>query len=207
MSDTYMSLRADGAGRYEEKRSVFLAFARPIRTEEEAVGFLREIRKQYPDARHHVYAYVLREGNKTRYSDDGEPSGTGGLPVLELLRKSGITDAVAVVVRYFGGVLLGTGGLVRAYTAAAKAAIEEAAPCIYRSADALRLQVSYADHRRIESLLAHYVVSDISYGNDVRLTVLVETEKTAGLTAALATQTGGRCAVEAIEKTFLCEKA
>lgn len=207
MPDTYTSLRADGAGRYEEKRSVFLAFARPIRTEEDAVSYLREIRKRYPDARHHVYAYVLREGNKTRYSDDGEPSGTGGLPVLELLRKSGITDAVAIVVRYFGGVLLGTGGLVRAYTAAAKAAIEEATPCIYRSADALRLQVSYADHRKIESLLSHYVVSDITYGNDVKLTVLVEAEKTTGLMAALATQTGGRCAVEVMEKTFLCEKA
>ena len=102
-----------------ERRSVFLGYASPVTTEEEALEFVAKIKKRHSDATHNVYAYILR-GSISRFSDDGEPHGTAGLPVLEVLRKEDVTDAVIVVTRYFGGILLGAGGLVRAYSASAR---------------------------------------------------------------------------------------
>ena len=104
------TLGGEGTGEYEEKRSRFIGYARPVKSADEAAAFISEIRKKHSDARHNVYAYRIGE-NVTGYSDDGEPKGTGGLPVLGLLQKSDITDAAIVVTRYFGGILLGTGGL------------------------------------------------------------------------------------------------
>lgn len=205
MGDTYISLAHEGTGRYEEKKSVFLAFAAPISSEEEAQAFITRIRAEYPDARHHVYAYVLREGNKTRYSDDGEPSGTGGMPVLDLIRKGGITDAAVVVVRYFGGTLLGTGGLVRAYTASAKDAISVATPIRYRMADLIRLLVSYPDYQKIASILQTVSVTETAFGEGVTLTMRVESTRSGEVLAALCAQTSGRCETEIIGKTFCSE--
>ena len=205
MGDTYISLAHEGAGRYEEKKSVFLAFATPISSEEEAQAFITRIRAEYPDARHHVYAYILREGNKTRYSDDGEPSGTGGMPVLDIIRKGGITDAAVVVVRYYGGTLLGTGGLVRAYTASAKDAVFSATPIRYRMADLVRLRVSYPDYQKITSILQTVSVTDTAFGEVVTLTVRVESTRSSEVIAALCAQTSGRCDTEVIGKTFCGE--
>ena len=109
-----------------EKKSEFIGFCAPVKTEEEAIAFVNSVKKKHSAARHNVYAYVLREGNASRFSDDGEPHGTAGMPVLDSIRKAGITDVAVVVTRYFGGILLGTGGLVRAYTAAASGALHEA---------------------------------------------------------------------------------
>lgn len=205
MGDTYISLAHEGTGRYEEKKSVFLAFAAPISSEEEAQAFITRIRAEYPDARHHVYAYVLREGNKTRYSDDGEPSGTGGMPVLDLIRKGGITDAAVVVVRYFGGTLLGTGGLVRAYTASAKDAISVATPIRYRMADLIRLRVSYPDYQKIASILQTVSVTETAFGEGVILTMRVESTRSGEVLADLCAQTSGGCETEIIGKTFCSE--
>ncbi len=205
MDETYVSLAHEGSGRYEEKKSVFLAFASPVSAEAEAQAFIARIRAQYPDARHHVYAYVLREGSKTRYSDDGEPSGTGGMPVLDLIRKGGITDAAVVVVRYFGGTLLGTGGLVRAYTASARDAISAAAPIRYRKADLVRLRVSYPDYQKIAPILQTATVTDTAFGEGVTLTVRVESTRCGEVLAALCAQTSGRCETEVIGKTFCGE--
>ena len=202
MNDAYLSLLVEGSGRYEEKKSVFLSFAKPVSSEQQAQEYLNRIRSQYPDARHHVYAYVLREGNKTRYSDDGEPSGTGGMPVLDLLRKEGVTDAIIVVVRYFGGTLLGTGGLVRAYTVAAKDAIQSAFPIIYRPADILKLRLSYPDYTRVTTTLHGVLVMDTSFEDDVSLTVQVQSTDTVAFLSALSAQTSGRCVSEIVGKTF-----
>ena len=124
--DTYVTLEHDGYASFCEKRSEFIGYARPCRTEAEALAFLAEIRKKHADAKHNVYAYQVRENNTARFSDDGEPQGTAGMPVLDIIRKTGFTDACIVVTRYFGGILLGTGGLVRAYSQAAKLAAENA---------------------------------------------------------------------------------
>ena len=124
--EDYRTLLGQGTGEYEEKHSRFIGLAQFADTEEKALAVLNGVRAGNRTARHNVYAYVLREGNRTRYSDDGEPAKTAGLPVLEAIRHAGLTDCVVVVTRYFGGILLGTGGLVRAYTQAAKLALEAA---------------------------------------------------------------------------------
>ena len=110
----YHTIAGYGRDQIEEKRSVFIGSADFVTTEEEAVAFINRIRGEFPDARHNVYAYLLNEGAKTRYSDDKEPQGPAGIPVLEVLRKNECLDAVIVVTRYFGGILLGAGGLARA---------------------------------------------------------------------------------------------
>ena len=117
----YTTIQGMATAEIEEKRSRFIANVSFADTEEKALAFLASVRAQHRTARHNVYAYVLREGGRMRYSDDGEPAKTAGLPVLESIQHAGLTDCVVVVTRYFGGILLGTGGLVRAYTAAASA--------------------------------------------------------------------------------------
>lgn len=145
----YTTIEKAATFTYEEKRSEFIGLAFPVRTEEEAVARIAEVRAHYPDARHHVYAYRLREQQKTRYSDDHEPQGTAGMPVLNVIDKNDCTDVVIVVVRYFGGILLGTGGLVRAYTAAAVGALREAGRITYDEYARFAWRLSYADHSKI----------------------------------------------------------
>ena len=111
--DEYKTILRAADAEFVEKKSRFIGHVRPVSTEEEALAFLAEMRARYWDASHNVYAYRIREGGAQRYSDDGEPQGTSGLPSLDVLRKSGVTDVIAVVTRYFGGTLLGAGGLVR----------------------------------------------------------------------------------------------
>ena len=123
---SYITLRKEAGAELVEKKSRFIARACPVKTEQEALGFLEDIRAQNRTASHNVFAYRLRERNLSRYSDDGEPSGTAGMPVLDILERGDITDAIIVVTRYFGGTLLGTGGLVRAYSGSAGMAVTEA---------------------------------------------------------------------------------
>ncbi|MBQ1659249.1 MAG: YigZ family protein, partial [Clostridia bacterium] len=120
----YKTVRNSGSDEFTEQRSRFIGYVCPVKTEAEALAFINEKKKLHWDARHNVYAYVLRESGIQRYSDDGEPHGTAGVPVLDIIVKSGITDVVVVVTRYFGGILLGTGGLVRAYTKGASIALK-----------------------------------------------------------------------------------
>ena len=122
--DTYKTILYNSSYELTEKRSKFIANIKPVKSENEAANFINEIKSKHWDARHNVYAYLIKEQNISRYSDDGEPQGTAGLPMLEVIKKQELTNIVAVVTRYFGGILLGTGGLVRAYSTACKNAIE-----------------------------------------------------------------------------------
>ena len=115
-AELYTTVRNEASAEFEEKRSVFIGHAKHITSEQEALDFVKQIKKKYYDARHNVYAYVLSSAPVMRYSDDGEPQGTAGVPMLEAIRKSGVEDCVVVVTRYFGGILRGAGGLVRAYS-------------------------------------------------------------------------------------------
>ena len=124
--DSYKTIEGTAQAEYEEKKSRFIGQVAHVETEEEAVAFLDGVRAANPQARHNVYAYVLRADNRTRYSDDGEPARTSGLPTLEVIEHAGLKDVICVTTRYFGGVLLGTGGLVRAYTKAAQDAFAAA---------------------------------------------------------------------------------
>ena len=124
---SYLTAAGLGTAEYEDKKSRFLAHVKSVATEAEARDFLAQVKKKYPDATHHVYAWVLREGNVLRWSDDGEPGGTSGQPTLAVLQGAGLTDVCCVTARYFGGTLLGSGGLVRAYTRSASDALDAAA--------------------------------------------------------------------------------
>ena len=125
LKEKYLTVKKYGEGELTIKRSRFISSVKPVQTEDEAIAFVSEIKAKYPDARHNVYAYIIEENNVMRYSDDGEPAGTGGVPVLDLLRKENLTNLAVVVTRYFGGILLGTGGLVHAYSSAAKEGIAD----------------------------------------------------------------------------------
>ena len=116
IDNQYKTIENYGTAETVEKRSRFIAHARPVSSETEALEYLNSLKQKYWDARHNVYAYIIRENNIVRYSDDGEPGGTAGLPVLEILKREELSDIIVVVTRYFGGILLGTGGLVHAYS-------------------------------------------------------------------------------------------
>ena len=150
----YQTIRGISTFEYEEKRSRFIASAAFADTEEAALAHLNRIKAANRTARHNVYAYVLREGGRTRYSDDGEPAKTAGTPVLEAIGHAGLSDVIVVVTRYFGGVLLGTGGLVRAYTAAASGALQSAELVSMRLVVDCKVRVSYAQFEQAQRIIA-----------------------------------------------------
>ncbi len=173
---------------YEEKRSRFIATAAHAATEAEALAVLERVRAENRTARHNVYAYVLREGARTRYSDDGEPAKTAGAPVLEAITHAGLQDVIVVVTRYFGGVLLGTGGLVRAYTAAAAGALHAARQCTVRQVVRCRLNVPYALYEPARRLVTQSgaKLEDERFAAGVELTWLQPAGEEARLCAQLA---------------------
>ena len=167
--ESYTTVRREGSFEYEDRKSVFIGTAVPVKSEAEALDFLSYVKKKYPDARHHVYAYVLRENSIMRFSDDREPQGTAGMPVLDAIRKRGCTDVAIVVIRYFGGTLLGTGGLVRAYSAAAVGALEDAEIITYDIFNVLNIIGDEFINGSISVPLFFLIVFNISFdfNNDV----------------------------------------
>lgn len=151
--DSYITIKERGYAEYEDRKSVFIGEAIPVSTEAEAIAFIESVKRHYPDARHHVYAYVLRENSTMRFSDDREPQGTAGMPILDLIRKRGCTDIAVVVTRYFGGTLLGTGGLVRAYTSAAQGAIDSGTVITYDIYTEMNISLGYSDYQRLLPIL------------------------------------------------------
>ena len=192
--DEYYIPSGPGESEYEEKRSRFLGHLRPVETEEEARLFITEMKKKYHDARHNCWCYRIR-GGAVRYSDDAEPQGTAGLPMLEILQREGIENAVCVVTRYFGGVLLGTGGLLRAYQKAAKGAVEDAGISVVRAWTKMIIVCDYSDYEKIRSELEQQnaVISDTEYGEKVTLTVLVSQGQGTLVTEKLQDRTAGKC--------------
>ena len=179
-----------------EKKSEFIGYCAPVKTEEEAVAFVNSIKKKHSDARHNVYAYVLREGFAQRFSDDGEPHGTAGMPVLDSIRKADLTDVAVVVTRYFGGILLGTGGLVRAYTAAATGAIKDAGVAEVGDFAILEIKANYSDYQKIMPLISavNAKIEDSDFGTDVIMKIMVRDEQAESVMANLIETTNGRVA-------------
>ena len=180
MGKGYFTLKAPAEERFIERKSEFIGNAAPVHTEKEALEFINRIRAKYSDATHNVYAYILREGNLTRFSDDGEPHGTAGLPVLDVLRKEQLVDCAVVVTRYFGGILLGAGGLVRAYSAGAKIGVDAAEKIFLKPFDILELRMDYGRYNRIAQLMAaHRVYTvDSNFAEDVYIKARVAAERT-----------------------------
>ena len=183
-----------GEGEITEKKSRFIATVRPVETEEEAVAFINEMKKKYWDARHNCSAFVLGERQEiTRCSDDGEPAQTAGRPMLDVLIKEGITNVVVVVTRYFGGVLLGTGGLVRAYQKAVQEGLSHSIIIDKRQGIQLLVQTDYNGVGRLQYLFGQQqlAVLDAQYGVDVVFTVLVPAEQKQSIEKMIVEQTNG----------------
>ncbi len=193
MSDSYKTVAEESADEFVEQRSRFIGYVCPVRSEEEASAFISKIKKQHWDARHNVYAYVLREGSVQRSSDDGEPHGTAGVPVLEVMLKSGVTDAVIVVTRYFGGILLGAGGLARAYTRAARIALEAGGIITMCECGIYRLGCDYNQYGRLSGLIPQCggTIDDTDFGSGVEITFHMADEDYSGFCRQLADMTCG----------------
>lgn len=160
-----------GKSEYVEKRSRFIGLVVPVESEEQAREVIASVKKEYHDARHNCWCYII-DGKAERYSDDGEPQGTAGIPMLEVFRKNGVSGFVCVVTRYFGGVLLGSGGLLRAYTKAARDAMEDSAPEEIIEMQKIVFDCAYSDIETYKNVIASYDgrITDTEYGENVRIT-------------------------------------
>ena len=176
-----------------EKRSRFIARVWLVETEDEAIARIKEMRDKHWDATHNVYAYILREGGTMRYSDDGEPQGTSGMPTLGVFRSAEVFNVCCVVTRYFGGVLLGTGGLVRAYSQAASKALEAAGISMMRLWRRMSISCDYSRFERVRSEIeaADGVIESTDYGADVCMSVLIDDETADAFTERMIDVTAG----------------
>lgn len=201
----YTTLKNSVCEEYIEKRSRFLGYASPAADEREALEFIEKIKSRHRDATHNVYAYRVREGNLCRYSDDGEPSGTAGMPVLSVLTKGDIIDAVIVVTRYFGGILLGGGGLVRAYSHSASIAVASAQPVIMRECALCECVCDYSSYGRMAALVpdAGGVIDDTEFTDSVKLKFHIETGLVEKLGKDTADATCGAVSVVTVGSMFM----
>ena len=191
----YKTLIRDAQDEFIVNKSRFIGHGRPCETEEEALAFLKSIREKHRDATHNCYAYVIGENaGIMRYSDDGEPGGTAGLPMMEVLKSRGVTNCCVVVTRYFGGVLLGAGGLVRAYTKGCAIAVDAARVVRMQRTQKLLLDVPYPLWDRVNHALKSLpvIVGDTAFGASVEATVLVRVRDLADVTRKLAALTDAR---------------
>ena len=172
--EEYTTLAATGEGEYVEKRSRFIGVSAPIQTPEEGAALVAQIKSKYYDARHHCYAYRLR-GGVQRYADDGEPQGTAGLPILDILERRDLVDCIVIVTRYFGGTLLGTGGLVRSYSAAAADALANAPLLTMQRYIQGAFTCAYNRQGRLQPLVEKYggLIQNIDYGEQVTFSFLL----------------------------------
>ncbi len=186
------TLGKEASAEFTEKKSVFIGYAKPIKTAEEAEDFIAQIKKKHADARHNVSAYMA--GNAVRYSDDGEPKGTGGVPVLEVLKKSGVDGAVVVVTRYFGGILLGAPGLVRAYSKAAAMAVEEAGIVTYRNYTECTVTCDYGLYDKLLYDIGRrtIITDDTDFGGNITLRIAVLTEEYEAFEKSVYSMTNGK---------------
>lgn len=198
----YKTIARRCEARFIEKKSKFIGYLCPVQTEEQAVAFIEEIRAMHRKATHNCYAYILRENNTARHSDDGEPGGTAGVPIYEVLRREGLTDVCCVVTRYFGGILLGAGGLVRAYTKGAKDAVDAAQIKCMAAAVKLLVTVDYGLYGRLAQIFAEYDarVDEEKFADNVQITLHIREENAGALTDKLVDSCNGNISVEEIEK-------
>ena len=190
----YKTLHKFGVDEYIVEKSTFIGYAKPIKTEEEAIEFINEIKRKHKDATHNVWAYTIGENmNIQRYSDDGEPQGTAGIPTLEVIKKEDLRDVVVVVTRYFGGIKLGAGGLVRAYTKGAKVGIEAGIVIEKVKYSEVKIKIEYTQLGRIQNEIMNlgFKVKDTIYSEDVELIVYVRNEEAKSLMDRIIDITSG----------------
>lgn len=200
----YKTVEKEANDFFIEKKSKFIGYAKPVKTQEEAVEFISEIKSKHWDATHNVYAYVLRENNIQRYSDDGEPSGTAGVPVLDVMLKENLVDVCVVATRYFGGTLLGAGGLVRAYSHTSKIALEAAGIITMAQCSIMSAEVDYSFYDRLNILLSDFsaVILDTSFSDKVCVEFSVKENTVDLLNAKLIDVSNGKYALKFLRSEF-----
>lgn len=185
----------DGSAQITEKKSRFIGDVYNIENEEDALYYINETKKKYWDARHHCYAYIIGNNNEIkRFSDDGEPSGTAGKPILDVLDKSGIANCLIIVTRYFGGTLLGTGGLIRAYSEAAKSGIEASGIMEVKKGIQAQIDADYNSFGKIQYMCMerNIIITDTEYGENVHINMIIEESEYAHFQKAVADAFAGR---------------
>lgn len=200
----YKTVEKEASDFFIEKKSKFIGYAKPVKTQEDALEFISEIKSKHWDATHNVYAYVLRENNIQRYSDDGEPSGTAGVPVLDVMLKESLVDVCVVATRYFGGTLLGAGGLVRAYSHTSKIALEAAGIITMAQCSVMSAEVDYSFYDRLNILLSDFsaVILDTSFSDKVYVEFSVKENIADLLNAKLIDVSNGKYALKFLRSEF-----
>lgn len=200
----YLTVNGEAADEFIEKKSRFIGSCRPVETEEEALEFIGRMKTRYWDASHNVYAYILRQNGVQRFSDDGEPQGTAGIPVIETLKKAGVTDTVVVATRYFGGILLGGGGLIRAYSHTASIALAAAEKVIMRECLLINAVCDYSLYGKVAPLVAECggVIDDTEFLEEVTIRLHIDPLRLAAMEKRLADATGGKARLAETGKEF-----
>ena len=201
--ENYITLLGESRAEYEEKRSKFIARAFPCESEEKAAEILSAIKTECWDARHNCYAYVLKDGS-ARFSDDGEPHGTAGKPILDCIMGSGVVDVIVVVTRYFGGVLLGTGGLVRAYSASAKDSLQNAPKVLMCLGTEMAVNCSYSELKLMEKLIGKFEgnITDTVYTDSVSVFFTLKNEDIEGFSLELTEVFSGKISAEELKTKY-----
>ncbi len=200
----YKTVEKESSDEFIEKKSRFIGYVKPVKTQEEAVDFINTIKSKHWDAKHNVYAYVLKDNNIQRYSDDGEPSGTAGVPVLDVILKSEVVDVCVVVTRYFGGTLLGAGGLVRAYSHGSKIALDAGNIITMGLCSVLSCQVDYSFYERLTGLLDDFGANleHVEYAESVNVSFSVSKGKVSALNERLVDLSNGQFSLNEIGEKF-----
>lgn len=209
MLTKYRTIHSFGSDEVIINKSKFIGYAKPISSEDEAIAFIQEIKSKHKDATHNVYAYVYGETNNIqRYSDDGEPSGTAGIPVLEVIKKEDLRNIAVIVTRYFGGIKLGAGGLVRAYTKGAKIGLDAGLIVDKILFKQIKLRIDYTLYGKVENelLRLEYIIIDVIYDDAVNIIILCETENVRNLIALVTDLTSSRMTYEELDEEYYSVK-
>ncbi len=203
---SYKTVQKESCDEFIEKKSRFIGYVKPVKTVDEAVAFINEIKSRHWDATHNVYAYSLREGQVKRFSDDGEPQGTAGIPTLDVILKQDVVDCCVVVTRYFGGIMLGAGGLVRAYSHGAKIALDAGKVITMSLCKIVRVKADYNFYGRLVPLICEEggIVEDTQFTDSVEVTFRIPEEKVPFFEARLTDVSNGRFFSEVIDEKY-CE--
>lgn len=206
MQEEYKTVKLKNSDEYIVKRSRFIGYANHVETVDEANRFIQEIKSKHWDATHNVYAYILRDGGVKRYSDDGEPQGTAGVPTLAVLEKENLTDVAVVVTRYFGGILLGGGGLVRAYSHSAKIAVESSNIITMALCTDIEIPCDYNFYGKLSSFLSFEPVKliDTQFADNVTVLIRVKAEYEKEIVKKIVELSNGRVVCSCIGQNF-CE--
>ena len=207
--NTYKTLHEFGMDEVIIDKSTFIGYAKPIKTEEEAIDFVNEIKKKHKDATHNVWAYTVGESmNIQRYSDDGEPQGTAGIPTLEVIKKEELRNVVVVVTRYFGGIKLGAGGLVRAYTKGAKISIESAKVIEKVLYKPVGIKIDYNQLGKVQNEIMNmgYFIKDTVYEDNVEIIVYSRISEIENITSKITDITSATAKISIGEEFYLSEQ-